>query len=116
MALTLEVREQLDVLILNPQGNMLENTDGDPLFFELENFPDVQKILIDCSQIKHLNSTGINVLLKLFTQIRNRGGELVLCALPNSIEKLLIITKLNSIFSIFPDVDAALRYFKNLNS
>jgi anti-anti-sigma factor len=116
MALTLEVREQLDILILNPQGNMLENTDGDPLFFELENFPDAQKVLIDCSQIKHLNSTGINVLLKLFTQSRNRGGELVLCSLPKSIEKLLIITKLNSIFSIFPDVDAALRYFKNLNS
>jgi len=116
MALTLEVRQEFDVLILIPQGNLLENTDGDPLIFELDNFPETKKVLIDCSQLKHLNSTGINVFLKLFTYSRNRGGELVLCSLPKSIEKLLIITKLNSIFSIFPDVDAAMGYFKTLES
>lgn len=116
MALTLESRTELDVLILIPQGNLLENTDGEGLFFELENFPDIKKIVINCSQLKHLNSTGINVFLKLFTYSRNRGGELVLCCLPSSIEKLLIITKLNSIFSLFDDIDEALSYFKTLES
>jgi anti-sigma B factor antagonist len=116
MALTLDTKLESDVLILNPQGNLLENTDGEALILELENHPEITKVVINCSQLKHLNSTGINVFLKLFTHIRNQGGELVLCALPLNIEKLLIITKLNSIFSIFEDTDAALGYFKTLES
>jgi anti-anti-sigma factor len=116
MAFTLETSEVLDVLILHPKGNLLENTDGDLLVTTLNEHSNRQKILVNCENIKHLNSTGINAFLKIFTLIRNRGGELVLCALPDGIEKLLILTKLNSIFIIFSDIDAALGYFKTLKS
>lgn len=114
MAITLATSKESDILILAPQGNLLEVNDGEPLIFEMDNHSDLYKVVIDCSKIQHLNSTGINALLKVFTQIRNRGGELVLCALPTSIEKLLVITKLNSIFSVYPDVDTAVNYLKTL--
>lgn len=112
MAVSLDVQETTDVLILNPKGDLIELSDGDDLLFEIDNHSDALKVLINCQQIKHLNSTGINVLLKAFTQIRNRGGELALCSLSKNIEKILIITKLNSIFSVFPNMEAALTYLK----
>ena len=116
MAFTLETREEMDVLILFAKGNLIESIDGDLLVNILDDHSERLKILVNCESIKHLNSTGINSFLKIFTITRNRGGELVLCALPTSVEKLLIITKLNSIFTIFPDIDAALGYFKTLKS
>jgi anti-sigma B factor antagonist len=52
------------------------------------------------------------MILKIFTQVRNQGGELLICAVPKPIEKLLIITKLNSIFTIFATVEDALENLK----
>ncbi len=116
MAITLSVAHLDDVLVLAPQGQLLEVADGEPLLFEVENHEATTQMVVDCSKIQHLNSTGINALLKVFTQVRNGGGELVLCALPSSIEKLLVITKLTSIFNIYPNVEEAVSYFKSRKS
>ena len=80
------------IVILQPLGNMLEAVDGENLLNETHNYlGEYSKFILDCSEIKHLNSTGINNILKVFTQIRNHGGEMILCAIPIQIEKLLII-------------------------
>lgn len=102
-----------DIVILRPLGNLLETVDGESILHEVDNhIEDINKFILDCSQIKHLNSTGISMILKIFTQIRNQGGELLLCAVSKQIEKLLIITKLNSIFTIFATVEDALENLK----
>lgn len=102
-----------DVVVLRPAGNLLEHIDGDSILHEVDNqIADYNKFILDCSQLKHLNSTGISMILKIFTQVRNQGGELLICAVPKPIEKLLIITKLNSIFTIFATVEDALENLK----
>jgi anti-anti-sigma factor len=101
------------VVILKPSGNLLEVADGENILHEVDNhISDINKFILDCSQIKHLNSTGISLILKIFTQVRNQGGELLICAVSKPIEKLLIITKLNSIFTIFATVEEALENLK----
>jgi anti-sigma B factor antagonist len=102
-----------NVVVLRPSGNLLEAVDGDSILHEVDNhITDTNKFILDCSQLKHLNSTGISMILKIFTQVRNQGGELLICAVPKPIEKLLIITKLNSIFTIFATVEDALENLK----
>jgi anti-sigma B factor antagonist len=101
------------VVILRPSGNLLEAADGENILHEVDNhISDINKFILDCSQIKHLNSTGISLILKIFTQVRNQGGELLICSVSKPIEKLLIITKLNSIFTIFATVEDALENLK----
>lgn len=116
MALAITLFNEHDVLLFKLQGNLLEVKDADPILFELDNHPDPIRVVINCAQIKHLNSSGINVFLKILTQLRNRGGELVLCELPQHITKLLIITKLNSIFSVFENEEQAINFFKQPKS
>ena len=58
-----------------------------------------------------MNSTGLSILINIFTQTRNRGGEVVITNIPEKINKLLIITKLNSIFNIEETVEAAKKAF-----
>jgi anti-anti-sigma regulatory factor len=44
--------------------------------------------------------------------MRNKGGEVKLCALPDHIKKLLIITKLSSIFAILENEEQGIESFK----
>ncbi len=55
---------------------------------------------IDISDVRFINSSGIGVLITLLTKFRNKGGDLVLVNPSEQVNKLLIITKLNAIFSI----------------
>lgn len=62
---------------------------------------------IDLSGVRYMNSSGIGVLITLLTKFRNKGGEVVLINPSEQIKKLLIITKLNAIFTIVNDEQEA---------
>ena len=62
-----------------------------------------QKILvcvIDISKLRYINSSGIGVLITILTKFRNKGGEVYLMKPSETVQKLLVITKLNAIFQI----------------
>ena len=52
------------------------------------------------------------MLVSLLTKFRNRGGELVLINPSEHMRKLLIITKLNAIFTIAEDDAFAAKFLK----
>lgn len=56
--------------------------------------------MIDLNGIKYINSSGLNLLLRLFTKIRNKSGQLVYINPSEAVNSLLKISKLNTIFSI----------------
>jgi anti-sigma B factor antagonist len=63
-----------------------------------------------------MNSSGIGVLITLLTKFRNHEGEMVLIKPSETIRKLLIITKLNKIFSINETREAAIKSLNHGNS
>jgi len=63
---------------------------------------------IDLSNVRYMNSSGIGVLITLLTKFRNKSGEVVLINPSEQIKKLLIITKLNSIFNIVDNESQAI--------
>lgn len=64
---------------------------------------------IDLSKIDYMNSTGIGILTRILAKFRNKDGEVVLIQPSESIRKLLIITKLNAIFTIVKDKQEAIK-------
>jgi anti-sigma B factor antagonist len=60
----------------------------------------IKKCVVDISALRYINSSGIGVLITLLTKFRNKGGELYLMKPSESVQKLLVITKLNAIFNI----------------
>lgn len=68
----------------------------------------VVNCVVDITNVKYINSSGIGVLITLLTKFRNKGGELILLKPSQHVEKLLIITKLNSIFQIADSKETAL--------
>jgi anti-sigma B factor antagonist len=62
-----------------------------------------QKVLncvIDISNVRYINSSGIGILITILTKCRNKGGEVYLMKPSETVQKLLVITKLNAIFQI----------------
>lgn len=62
---------------------------------------------IDISQVRYINSSGIGVLITILTKFRNKGGEVVLINPSEHVKKLLVITKLNAIFTIVDSMEQA---------
>ncbi|RAU83510.1 STAS domain-containing protein [Pontibacter arcticus] len=70
---------------------------------------------VDLSDVKFMDSSGMGVLVSLLTKFRNRGGELVLIKPSDHIRKLLIVTKLNAIFTIAENDNFAAQFLKESN-
>lgn len=90
-------------------GNLVGENDGMPLADAFnEHMEDgIRHFIIDLSELKHINSSGLGVFITLLTKVRKKGGELVLVNPSEFIKNLLLITKLNSIFNTYESVAAA---------
>lgn len=64
--------------------------------------------VVDLSQVRYISSSGIGVLITILTKMRNVGGEVFLTSPSEHVKKLLIITKLNNIFTVYDNLEEAL--------
>jgi anti-sigma B factor antagonist len=90
-------------------GNLMNKQQIQSLLDEIDFYSNegINKIIIDLSEMKYMNSTGLNILINIFTQTRSKGGDVIITNIPEKINKLLVITKLNSIFNIKETVEEA---------
>ena len=91
-----------DRLILNFSGDLIGENNG-PELIEIVNdalSSDAKYCLINISDVRYINSSGIGVLITILTKFRNKGGELYLVNPSEHVKKLLIITKLQAIFNV----------------
>jgi anti-sigma B factor antagonist len=69
----------------------------------------VKNCVVDISGLRYINSSGIGLLITILTKFRNKGGEVYLMKPSESVQKLLVITKLNAIFQIIQSEDEVLK-------
>ncbi|MEB2783914.1 STAS domain-containing protein [Algoriphagus persicinus] len=65
----------------------------------------VKKFVVDLSEVRYISSSGIGLLITMLTKMRNKDGEVYLTAPSDHVKKLLIITKLNNIFTVFDSIE-----------
>lgn len=99
------------ILYLTLTGDLLGNPDTQPLLVSVnEHLGDAAShCAIDLSGVRYINSTGIGVLVSLLTKFRSRGGELVLINPAEQPRKMLVITKLITVFLIATSLTDARR-------
>ncbi|MCX7636988.1 MAG: STAS domain-containing protein [Cyclobacteriaceae bacterium] len=100
MTFTTELRQ--NQVIFRIQGDLISEKEGATVIQAAESAlqQQVRHCLIDISGLRYINSSGIGILITVLTKFRNRGGDVYLINPSESVQKLLIITKLNSIFNI----------------
>ena len=103
-----------DVVFFSISGDLIGEQNG----LELINEANQQitngmlKCIIDISELRYLNSSGIGILITILTKFRNKGGEVCLLNPSENVQKLLIITKLNAIFTVAKSKEEALEKLK----
>ncbi len=99
------------VLTLLLEGDLIGENHGPELISIVNDAlnNDLSFCAIDIKEVRYINSSCIGVLITILTKFRNKGGEVVLIKPSETVQRLLIITKLSSIFTIVPDLDHALK-------
>ena len=68
----------------------------------------VPRLVLDLSQVEYMDSSGVATLVEALQRCRAQKTTLVLCALQDRVRSVFEIAKLDSIFTIHPDIDTAL--------
>ena len=69
------------------------------------------KILVNCSQMDYVSSSGLRILLMALKRITMLKGKFVLCSLQENIREIFEISGFTTIFEIYPNENEALRVF-----
>ncbi len=112
----IKTRMMNDVAIISLNGKLLG---GPPASEEIKNEvyrlldEGVRKFVFDLEGVSRMNSSGLGILISALTSIKNRGGELKLAAVNETMEGVLVSTKLNTIFEIYGTAEGAAQSFQN---
>ena len=107
-----EVRDNL--LVLRLSGDLIGEDNGANIIEKVNNAiqENIRVCIIDISKLRYINSSGIGVLITILTKFRNKGGEVYLMKPSETVQKLLVITKLNAIFQIIQNEEEVLKTAK----
>ena len=104
-----------NVLNLNFTGDLIGENNGPEIIEVVNNAlaDSARYCLVDISDVRYINSSGIGVLITILTKFRNKGGELYLINPSEHVKKLLIITKLQAIFNVVASAEEANNLISN---
>jgi anti-sigma B factor antagonist len=110
MEIKKEVKDGITVIYLS--GNLLgENANGPVLeYLKQQLEAGNKKVLFNLTDLKFINSTGLGMLMTAIARVRNAGGEMYLCHVPEMMTKILKMMKLDSTFPTAPTEQEAVQH------
>lgn len=98
-----------DLQIFELEGNLLGEVDGRPIMLEYAKalHAGCHKLIFNLEQVKFINSTGLGSLLNLINKSKEKGVKIIFTNLPPQLNKIIAITKLESILVSADSVEAA---------
>lgn len=70
-----------------------------------------KRILLNLADVPYIDSAGLGEIVRSYTTVKNRGGQLKLVNLTKRITDLLMITKLLTVFETFDTEGDALKSY-----
>ena len=110
MILDYNITEENNIQVLVLKGELIDKNQAIDLIKNIDELLELgkNKLVIDLSDLKYMNSSGLNVLIQLLTKTRTSGGESVIFNVSKKVNDLLIITKLNTLFKVTDTKEAAI--------
>jgi anti-sigma B factor antagonist len=107
MKLTYTTQKDQKANYLHIQGDLIGDEVGPKLVEVVSDaiLDGAKTFVIDLSEVRYISSSGIGLLITMLTKMRNAGGDVYLTAPSEHVKKLLIITKLNNIFTVYDSVE-----------
>ena len=69
-----------------------------------------KRLVVDLSEVTYMDSAGLAALIEAMQKVEGYGGKFLLAGLQETVRSIFEISRLDQVFQIFPDVDAALTH------
>ena len=69
------------------------------------------RIILDCKNTPFIDSKGLELLVQLHNELKNRGGAIKITALNAVCRDILLSTRLINVFFVYEDIAEALRSY-----
>jgi anti-sigma B factor antagonist len=111
--LTVSTHEERGVIVVDLAGKIAIGETSQQLHSELRSLVEAgnKNILINLSNVKTIDSSGLGTLVAGYTTVERAGGQLKLTSLSDKASELMTITKLYTVFDVFDDQQAAINSF-----
>jgi anti-sigma B factor antagonist len=67
-----------------------------------------KQVVVDLTNVSYIDSSGLAVLIEGMQNVEAYGGKFALAGLQANVRPIFEIARLDQVFRIFPDTDAAL--------
>ena len=106
-------KEVYNAKVIEVKGKLMGGPEAEDFHNILKNTISENKknVVVDLSDVGYVNSSGIGILVRGFTTMKNAEGDLKLAGISDKVKGVLSITKLNSVFEQYPNVDEASKSF-----
>ena len=68
-----------------------------------------RRLVVDLSEVTYIDSAGLAALIEAMQKVEGYGGKFLLAGLQETVRSIFEISRLDQVFQIFPDANAALR-------
>ena len=66
-----------------------------------------ERLVVDLSDVSYIDSAGLAALIQAMQKVEGYGGKFMLAGLQETVRSIFEISRLDQVFQIFPDADAA---------
>lgn len=100
----IQISSEEKYTVLRPDAEKLDSSVSPLLKAEIVmlNGKGVKNLLIDLSDVKYIDSSGLSSILVANRLCKSLDGVLVLCGLQDNVKKLITISQLDGILTIVP--------------
>ena len=67
-----------------------------------------KQLVVDLSRVTYFDSAGLAAVVEAMRKVEAYGGKFALAGLQETVRSIFEMSRFDQVFSIFPDVDAAL--------
>jgi anti-anti-sigma factor len=109
MGFEFKLSEQGPVQVVSFKGKITTEKDVEELKQVLDSKSPY--FIFDLEELSHVNSSGINFMIKSLTRCRVGGGELVLSGLNGSVKQLFELAKIDGLFTTYNNQEDSINHF-----
>lgn len=114
MSLSIKMQEVGDVVVVALNGRLVFGQECASLRDQIKQLlaTDKRRIVLNMEAVSYSDSAGLGYMTSAFTSTRNQGGALKFAALSPKVQEVLSLTRLDSVFEVYPSEAEALASFE----
>lgn len=108
------INERYNSVVIELKGKVMGGPDAETFRNELHKLieEDKNNVIVDLSNVKFMNSSGLGILIGGLTTMRNADGDLKICGATDSIRSLLMVSQLIKVFDHYDTLEDALAAYQ----